>query len=111
MSPGAEAPPQSQETRHVLSARRRPRAGPAPHPGGCEECLKAGLPLGPPAPLPDVRARRLLRQLAQRHATKHFHNTDHPVIASFEPGERWAWCYADQEQLPIPAVAEPYLRD
>jgi methylphosphotriester-DNA--protein-cysteine methyltransferase len=23
-----------------------------------------------------------------RHATKHFHLTEHPVIASFEPGER-----------------------
>jgi hypothetical protein len=28
-----------------------------------------------------------------RHATKHFHATHHPVIKSFEPGEEWAWCY------------------
>ena len=31
-----------------------------------------------------------------KHATKHFHATQHPVIASAEPGERWLWCFADQ---------------
>ncbi|HKB38501.1 MAG TPA: UBP-type zinc finger domain-containing protein [Gemmataceae bacterium] len=46
-----------------------------------------------------------------RHATKHFHRTSHPVIASFEPGERWAWCYIDQAQLDVPEEVEPYLRD
>ena len=29
------------------------------------------------------------------HATKHFHATKHPVIASAEPGERWLYCYPD----------------
>ncbi|HYD42088.1 MAG TPA: UBP-type zinc finger domain-containing protein [Anaeromyxobacter sp.] len=32
-----------------------------------------------------------------RHATRHYHASDHPVVKSFEPGETWAWCYADQE--------------
>ena len=45
-----------------------------------------------------------------RHATKHFHQTTHPVVASFEPGERWAWCYADDEMLSVPESAEPFLR-
>lgn len=31
-----------------------------------------------------------------QHATKHFHATQHPVIASAEPGERWVWCFVDQ---------------
>lgn len=31
-----------------------------------------------------------------KHATKHFHATGHPVIASFEPGEHWGWCYVDE---------------
>ena len=57
-----------------------------------------------------VRARRLLRQLAQPARDKHFHKTTHPVVASFEPGERWAWCYADEEELPAPDAAEPFLR-
>ncbi len=30
-----------------------------------------------------------------KHATKHFHDTRHPVIKSFEPGEEWGWCYID----------------
>jgi monovalent cation/hydrogen antiporter len=31
----------------------------------------------------------------RRHATEHFHDTDHPVIRSAEPGEEWRWCYVD----------------
>ena len=31
-----------------------------------------------------------------KHATKHHHNTGHPIIKSFEPGEAWAWCYEDR---------------
>jgi CPA1 family monovalent cation:H+ antiporter len=30
-----------------------------------------------------------------KHATKHFHATQHPVIRSFEPGEAWMFCYVD----------------
>jgi uncharacterized UBP type Zn finger protein len=31
-----------------------------------------------------------------KHATKHFHATGHPVIKSLEPGEDWGWCYIDE---------------
>jgi hypothetical protein len=31
-----------------------------------------------------------------KHATAHFHATQHPVIQSFEPGEDWWWCYVDR---------------
>jgi len=31
-----------------------------------------------------------------KHATKHFHQTSHPVMQSFEPGEDWRWCYVDE---------------
>lgn len=31
-----------------------------------------------------------------RHATRHFDETGHPVMRSFEPGEDWRWCYVDQ---------------
>lgn len=30
-----------------------------------------------------------------RHMTKHFHKTHHPVVISAEPGEQWLWCYPD----------------
>ena len=31
-----------------------------------------------------------------KHATKHYHKTSHPIIQSLEPGEDWNWCYVDQ---------------
>jgi uncharacterized UBP type Zn finger protein len=31
-----------------------------------------------------------------RHATKHFRGTKHPLVRSIEPGEAWIWCYADE---------------
>ena len=38
-----------------------------------------------------------------KHATKHFRATGHPLIESYEPGEDWAWCYVDEVVLqPIP---------
>ncbi|MBP3954811.1 UBP-type zinc finger domain-containing protein [Gemmata sp. G18] len=45
-----------------------------------------------------------------KHATKHHQHTGHPIMASFEPGERWTWCYVDEIELPVPAEAEAYLR-
>ena len=29
----------------------------------------------------------------RQHATRHFHETTHPVMQSAEPGEDWRWCY------------------
>ena len=62
---------------------------------GCEDCLKTG-------------GRWVHLRLCEtcghvgccdsspnRHATKHFQATSHPVIKSFEPGEEWGYCYAD----------------
>jgi ubiquitin-hydrolase Zn-finger-containing protein len=31
-----------------------------------------------------------------KHASAHFHDTAHPVIQSFEPGEDWYWCFVDE---------------
>ena len=31
------------------------------------------------------------------HATGHFQATGHPLLRSLEPGEVWAWCFADDE--------------
>ena len=28
-----------------------------------------------------------------QHATKHFHDTTHPVMESAEPAEDWRWCF------------------
>ncbi len=63
---------------------------------GCEECLKMG----------DTWVHlRLCMECGHvgccdssknKHATKHFHSTKHPVIRSIEPGETWTWCYVDE---------------
>ena len=67
-----------------------------PSADGCEDCLKSG-------------GRWLHLRLCMecghvgccdnspgRHATKHFQQTSHPVIKSFEPDEEWGWCYLDE---------------
>ena len=38
-----------------------------------------------------------------RHATKHFRESGHPVIRSAEAGEDWSWCYVDEVALAIRA--------
>ncbi len=74
-------------------------------PEGCEECLASGSDW--------VHLRLCLEcghvgccdSSPNKHATKHFHKTQHPVMKSFEPGEDWAFCYIDQLMLePAPRV-------
>ena len=36
-----------------------------------------------------------------KHATKHFLETGHPIMASLEQQENWAWCYADEKFVPL----------
>ena len=31
-----------------------------------------------------------------KHATRHFRATKHPLVRSIEPGEGWVWCYVDK---------------
>jgi len=34
-----------------------------------------------------------------KHATKHYHATQHPIVQSIEPGEDWRWCYVDEVEV------------
>jgi uncharacterized UBP type Zn finger protein len=34
-----------------------------------------------------------------KHATAHFHTSQHPLIRSLEPGEDWRWCFVDELAL------------
>ena len=72
-------------------------------PEGCEECLRAGKSW--------VHLRLCLTcghvgccdNSPNRHATRHYHETKHPVARSFEPGETWGYCYVDRifvDELP-----------
>jgi uncharacterized UBP type Zn finger protein len=66
---------------------------------GCEDCLRTGSRW--------VHLRLCLEcghvgccdSSPNRHATKHFHATSHPLIRSFEPGEDWGWCYVDEVMI------------
>ena len=42
-----------------------------------------------------------------RHATAHHHETSHPLIRSFEPGEEWFWCYPDAVSFYLDVPAGP----
>lgn len=37
-----------------------------------------------------------------KHATKHFHEAGHPIMASLEDEESWAWCFTDERYVPLP---------
>lgn len=71
----------------------------SPNTNGCEECLKTGGRW--------VHLRLCLTcghvgccdQSVGKHATKHFHATNHAIMQSIEPGESWGWCYIDQVML------------
>jgi uncharacterized UBP type Zn finger protein len=39
-----------------------------------------------------------------KHATAHFHGVGHPLIQSFEPGEDWIYCYADDVAFEVPEL-------
>ena len=66
---------------------------------GCEECLASG----------DTWVHLRLCMICghvgccdsskNKHATKHFHATRHPIIRSLVRGELWGWCYADEVML------------
>ena len=36
-----------------------------------------------------------------RHATKHFRATQHPIVTSLEPGESWSWCFIDEVAMEL----------
>ncbi|MEZ5347529.1 MAG: low temperature requirement protein A [Pyrinomonadaceae bacterium] len=41
-----------------------------------------------------------------KHAAKHFRSEEHPIMASLEPGENWAWCYLDEKFVPLDRQVE-----
>jgi uncharacterized UBP type Zn finger protein len=82
-----------EECEHIAQIKKEPEPR---TPEGCEECLKMGDTW--------VHLRKCLicghigccDQSKNKHATKHFHATKHPVIKSFQPGEDWKYCYVDE---------------
>jgi uncharacterized UBP type Zn finger protein len=70
-----------------------------PSAAGCEDCLRIGSEW--------VELRLCLTcghvgccdSSPNRHARKHFHESAHAIVQSFEPGEDWRWCYVDESEV------------
>ena len=80
-----------------LEALRMADFPPPRTPGACEECLAEGTRW--------VALRECLEcghvgccdSSPGTHATKHYHQTHHPVMRSVMPGDTWSWCYLHEE--------------
>ena len=64
---------------------------------GCEDCLKTGDAWVYLRVCMTCGHVGCCDNSKNKHATKHYHTTGHPVIQSFEPGETWLWCYVDEK--------------
>jgi len=68
---------------------------------GCEECLKMG------STWVHLRLCRTCGHVGccddspNRHATRHFQATAHPIIEGYDPPEGWGWCYVDEVFLDL----------
>ena len=73
-----------------------------PSADGCEECLQMG------DSWVHLRICIICGHVGccdsskNKHANKHFHSTNHPLIQSFQPGETWIWCYVDEAAMEAP---------
>lgn len=76
---------------------------------GCEECLKMG------SPWVHLRVCRRCGHVGccdespNRHATKHFRATGHPIIEGYDPPEGWGWCYVDEIMFDLSDRPTPHL--
>ena len=70
-----------------------------PNTAGCEECLKMG------DSWVHLRLCKTCGHVGccdsskNKHATKHFRKTKHPIVRSLEPGEDWGSCYVDEVMI------------
>jgi hypothetical protein len=86
----------SQPCSHAASAPIREVKRPA---AACEDCLKIG------GRWLHLRECLTCGHIAccdsspNRHARAHFRASGHPIVSSAEPGETWAWCFADEAVL------------
>ena len=64
---------------------------------GCEKCLQTG------DPWVNLRICLICGHIGccdssiNKHATKHYHSSGHPLIQSLKPGEDWIYCYVDDK--------------
>lgn len=66
---------------------------------GCEDCHKSGDTWVHLRACMTCGGVRCCDDSPKQHATKHYHDTAHPIIRSYERGELWAWCYPEEKTL------------
>lgn len=75
---------------------------------GCEECLKIG------SAWAHLRLCRTCGHVGccdsspNKHATRHFRATGHPIIEGYDPPEGWGWCYVDEVFLDLSDSMTPH---
>jgi hypothetical protein len=62
----------------------------------CEECVKSGDRWVHLRTCQQCGTTLCCDSSPNQHASKHARASQHPVIASAEPGERWLYCYPDE---------------
>jgi hypothetical protein len=67
--------------------------------GVCEECIKIGGSWVHLRTCQKCGITLCCDSSPNRHASKHAHTSRHPVIASAEIGERWLYCYPDEQTI------------
>ena len=79
----------------------------APSGTGCVECLATGDWWFHLRRCATCRHIGCCDDSLNRHARKHFHDTGHSVIRSFEPGEDWFYDYSTDDEV----RGAPHLKD
>ncbi|KQU69341.1 Na+/H+ antiporter [Phycicoccus sp. Root101] len=83
------------QCQHLADHHDRFVAPTSPH--GCEECLRDGTQWVHLRLCLDCGHVGCCDSSPQKHADAHFHESGHPVMRSFEPGESWRWCFVDNQ--------------
>ncbi len=65
----------------------------------CEECVKTGDEWVHLRTCQSCGTTLCCDSSPNQHASKHAKRAHHPVIASAQPGERWLYCYPDDEMV------------
>ena len=63
----------------------------------CDECVKVQATWLHLRTCQECNATLCCDDSPNRHASKHARASGHPVIASAEPGERWLYCFPDDD--------------
>ncbi|CAN5191371.1 hypothetical protein BH09BAC4_BH09BAC4_13360 [soil metagenome] len=65
----------------------------------CEECIKTGDSWVHLRTCQTCGTTLCCDSSPNKHASKHAHASGHPVVVSSEPGERWLWCFVDEQMV------------